>query len=394
LPWSNNLPKHMDPQPNRTALVLSGGGARAAYQVGVLKAVCELLPDHKAVPFPIICGTSAGAINACVLACYASRFRIGMRRLEHVWASFHANHIYRTDLLGMSANSMRWLGAVLRGRQRTVPALSLLNNTPLRALLSKVVPFQEIAPAINAGHLYAIAVTCSGYNSGESVSFFEGHAELETWRRYRRAGASTRLQLQHLMASSAIPLVFPAVKINREYFGDGSVRFLAPISPALHLGANRVMIVGVDPMRSEDRGRVAAKNYPTLAEIAGHVLDSVFIDSLDSDMERLQRINNTLKKIPEEVRIANNINLKPIETLVISPSQDLSTLSGKYAHDLPRTARFYFRRLGIGSSSGSAILSYLLFEANYTKELISLGYEDGLRQRDDILRFFAPVSPG
>ena len=368
--------------------MLSGGGARAAYQVGVLKAVCELLPDQKTIPFPIICGTSAGAINACVLACYASRFRIGMRRLEHVWANFHASHIYRSDFMGMSANSLRWFGAVLRGRQRTVPALSLLDNTPLRDMLSKVVPFNDIAPAVNAGDLYAVSVTCSGYNSGESVSFFEGHPEIETWRRYRRAGSRTRLQLQHLMASSAIPLVFPAVKINREYFGDGSVRFLAPISPALHLGASKVMIVGVDPVRNEDRGRVIAKNYPTLAEIAGHVLDSVFIDSLDSDMERLQRINNTLNKIPPDVRAANGINLKPVETLVIAPSEDLSTLSGRFARELPRTARFFFRRVGISGRTGSTILSYLLFEAGYTKELIALGFADGMRQRDDILRFF------
>ena len=379
---------------SRTALVLSGGGARAAYQVGVLKAVCELLPDQKTIPFPIICGTSAGAINACVLACYASRFRIGMRRLEHVWANFHADHIYRSDFMGMSANSLRWLGAVLRGRQRTVPALSLLDNTPLRQMLSKVVPFNDIAPAINAGDLYAVSVTCSGYNSGESVSFFEGHSEIDTWRRYRRAGARTRLQLQHLMASSAIPLVFPAVKINREYFGDGSVRFLAPISPALHLGARKVMIVGVDPVRNENTGgRVVAKNYPTLAEIAGHVLDSVFIDSLDSDMERLQRINNTLSKIPADVRAANGINLQPVETLVIAPSRDLSELSGRYARELPRTARFFFRRIGISGRSGSTILSYLLFEAGYTKELIALGYEDGMRQRDEILQFFQPAAP-
>ena len=378
---------------SRTALVLSGGGARAAYQVGVLKAVCELLPDQKSIPFPIICGTSAGAINACVLACYASRFRIGMRRLEHVWANFRASHIYRSDFMGMSANSLRWLGAVLRGRQRTVPALSLLDNTPLRHMLSKVVPFNDIAPAVNAGDLYAVSVTCSGYNSGESVSFFEGHPEIDTWRRYRRAGARTRIQLQHLMASSAIPLVFPAVKINREYFGDGSVRFLAPISPALHLGARKVMIVGVDPVRSDDdsAGRVVARNYPTLAEIAGHVLDSVFIDSLDSDMERLQRINNTLSKIPPDVRKANGINLQPVETLVIAPSRDLSELSGRYARELPRTARFFFRRIGISGRSGSTILSYLLFESGYTKELIALGYEDGMRQRDDILRFFQPA---
>lgn len=381
------------PDHSRTALVLSGGGARAAYQVGVMKAVTELLPDQKTSPFGIICGTSAGAINATVMACYASRFRIGMRRLEHVWANFHVDQIYRSDFLGMSANSLRWLSSLFRSRRAPVPKLSLLDSAPLRDLLAKVVPFNELAGAINAGHLYALSVTCSGYNSGESVSFFEGHPELETWRRYRRAGARTRIGIEHLMASSAIPLVFPAVRINREYFGDGSVRFLAPISPALHLGANKVMIIGVDPVRNQEHGRVQAQDYPTIAEIAGHVMDSVFIDSLDSDMERLQRINRTLERLPEETLRQAGIPLRPIQTLVIAPSQDLAPMSGRHARSLPKVARFFFRRVGISSRKGSTVLSYLLFESGFTRELIELGYGDAMRQRDEILAFFQAPLP-
>lgn len=381
----------MSNPPQRTALVLSGGGARAAYQVGVLKAVAELLPQHKAIPFSIICGTSAGAINATVLACYASRFRIGMRRLEQVWAGFHTAQIYRADLIGMSMNSLRWLGSLFRGRNRPISSLSLLDNEPLRDMLSKLLPFPEIATAINKGDLYALSVTCSGYNSGESVSFFEGNPEIDTWHRYRRAGSRTRINLDHLMASSAIPIVFPAVKLNREYFGDGSVRFLAPISPALHLGATRVMIVGVDAVRPiEERKRVTEAPYPTIAEIAGHVLDSVFIDSLDSDLERLQRINKTLAKIPPQVVKEQNIQLKPVDTLVISPSEDLAPMSGKHANQLPRTVRFFFRRVGISRKSGSAILSYLLFESSFTRELIDLGYRDAMNQKNEIQAFFAP----
>ena len=377
----------------RTALVLSGGGARAAYQVGVLKAVCELLPQHKTVPFPIICGTSAGAINATVMAGYASRFKIGIKRLEHVWANFHSAQIYRSDIKGMTANSLRWLANLFRKRNPDVPSPSLLDNSPLRELLSQVVPFKDISSAINQGDLYAVSVTCSGYTSGESISFFEGHAEIDAWHRYRRAGARTRIQLQHLMASSAIPMVFPAVKINREYFGDGSVRFMAPISPALHLGATRVMIIGVDPVRNIEKQRVESKGYPTIAEIAGHVMDSVFLDSLDSDMERLTRINSTLSKIPEHVRKQNNITLKPIETLVIAPSKDISDLSGKHGRALPKVARFFFRRIGITSKTGSTILSYLLFEGAYTQELIQLGYDDAMKQKQEICRFFACEAP-
>ncbi|QGX38719.1 patatin-like phospholipase family protein [Permianibacter aggregans] len=372
----------------RIALVLSGGGARAAYQVGVLKAVAELLPEYKTSPFPIICGTSAGAINATVLACSASRFKIGVKRLEQVWGGFTSGQIYRSDFLGMTANSMRWLANLFRKRQPDVPTPSLLDNAPLRDLLKVVVPFNEIAKAINKGDLYAISVTCSGYSSGESISFFEAHSEVESWHRYRRAGARTRIQLQHLIASSAIPMVFPAVKINREYFGDGSVRFMAPISPALHLGADKVFIVGVDPVRNADKSRVADRGYPTIAEIAGHVMDSVFLDSLDSDMERLKRINNTLSKFTDEERRERGITLKPVDTLVIAPSKDLSDLSGKHGRALPRVARFFFRRIGITSKTGSTILSYLLFEGPYTRELIDLGYQDAMHQKAEIRRFF------
>ena len=386
----------MTATPSRTALVLSGGGARGAYQVGVLKAMAELLPKAKANPFTILCGSSAGAINAAVLACHASRFKVGVRRLEQVWANFTSDQIYSTDPWGMTWNSLRWFTSLFRPRQLHPSRRSLLDNTPLRHLLARIIHFDRIGPALQRGHLYALSVTCSGYTSGESVSFFDGHPEISSWQRFRRAGARTHIGLNHLLASSAIPMLFPAVKVHREYFGDGSVRFLAPVSPALHLGADRVMIIGVAGTEREARKSLDGSRYPTIADIAGQVLDSVFVDSLNSDLEQLQRVNQTLGRIPEDLRGSLELGLRPIETLVISPSQDLASLAGKHAKALPAVVRFFFRRAGITSRTGSAVLSYLLFEAGYTRELIALGYSDAMRQKDEIQRFFGagPASAG
>jgi len=376
----------MNPPISRTALVLSGGGARGAYQVGVLKALAELLPEQKTLPFPILCGSSAGAINAAVLACHASRFKVGVRRLEQVWANFTSDQIYRADAWGMTQNSLRWFASLFRPRRLSPSRRSLLDNAPLRRLLKRIIRFDQIESALQRGHLFALSVTCSGYGSGESVSFFEGHPEIASWQRFRRAGARTRIGIDHLLASSAIPLLFPAVKIHREYFGDGSVRFLAPVSPALHLGADRVMIIGVAGTEREERKAMEGHRYPTLAEIAGQVLDSVFVDSLNSDLEQLQRVNQTLERIPEAE--LPGLDLRPIETLVIAPSRNLASLSGKHAQSLPPVVRFFFRRAGITHRTGSAVLSYLLFEPSYTRELIALGHADALRQKDEILRFF------
>ena len=384
----------MNPAISRTALVLSGGGARGAYQVGVLKALAELLPEEKTLPFPILCGSSAGAINAAVLACHASRFKVGVRRLEQVWANFTSDQIYRADAWGMTQNSLRWFASLFRPRRLSPSRRSLLDNAPLRRLLKRIIRFDQIESALRQGHLFALSVTCSGYGSGESVSFFEGHPELASWQRFRRAGARTRIGIDHLLASSAIPLLFPAVKIHREYFGDGSVRFLAPVSPALHLGADRVMIIGVAGTEREERKALDGHRYPTLAEIAGQVLDSVFVDSLSSDLEQLQRVNQTLDRIPEHLREGLDLGLKPIETLVISPSRNLASLSGKHTRSLPPVVRFFFRRAGLTHRTGSAVLSYLLFEASYTRELIALGHADAMRQKDEILRFFRAEAPG
>lgn len=372
----------------KTGLVLTGGGARAAYQVGVLKAISKIvIKTHCGNPFPIITGTSAGAINATVIASYAHAPAVGIRSLEKVWQNFSVDQVFRSDIRGVLKNTARWTKSIFIKDYHKTRQLSLLNNNPLKKLLDRVIHFQNIQKAIDDKHLDALCITASGYTSGQSVSFFQAKEGIDGWKRHRRVGCRSDIVRKHLIASSAIPLVFPAVRINREFFGDGSVRFLSPLSPAIHLGADRILVVGVDPIRQELERHQNEPFYPTTADIAGHVLDSVFVDSLDSDMERIARINKTLGLIPKDV-LEKESKLKPIETLSISPSKDLSELSGKHFKELPAIVKFFFRRIGIDDDEGSTVLSYLLFERAYTQELLDLGFNDAMAMKEDIIKFF------
>ncbi len=372
-------------------LIMSGGGARAAYQVGVLRALYELLPKQVRNPFPIICGTSAGAINAAVLATDAANFRRGVRRLMTVWKNFHVHHVYRADAWGALGNSTRWmLAALSAGRLSGGGAISLLDNAPLASLLGRHVDFPAIERCIESGDLTAFAVTCSGYTSGQSVTFYQGRASLAGWERARRVGVAMPIALPHLMASSALPFIFPPVRINREYFGDGSMRQVAPVSPALHLGADRLLVIGVgrqtrQPQRPPPLEQ--GNGYPSLAQIAGHALDSIFLDGLEVDLERLQRINRTISIIPPETLQAHGYPLRAIEFRVLTPSVPLSQIATQHAHELPRVIRMLLRTVGGLKSTGSNLLSYVLFEQAYCRSLIQLGYQDAMTQRDDLVSF-------
>src|SRR3990172_2397334 len=371
----------------KVGLILAGGGARAAYQVGVLKAVPGMLPPGWPNPFPILSGPPAGAINATTLAIYATRFHEGVRRLVHVWQNFHVDQVFRADAPGVLANGLRWFAAMMAaGLGRRNPH-ALLDRAPLRRLLYRTMPLARIQEAINAGALHALSITASGYGSGQSVSFFQGAPSLATWKRARRVGSAANITLDHLMASSAIPFVFAAVKINREYFGDGSMRQMAPISSALHLGADRVLVVGVRQEDSSAAARVEADEYPSIAQIAGHVLNSIFLDSLEADLERLQRINKTIRLIPAHHLRESGVTLCGVDVLVISPSEDLEKIAARHAHHLPRSIRFLLRGLGAFNRNGSNLISYLLFEKPYCRELINLGYQDATRRKEEILRF-------
>ncbi len=379
---TNNIPAPL----SRLGLVLTGGGARAAYQVGVLRAIADMLPSHAYCPFPIICGTSAGAINAAGLAMSATHFSVGVRQLETVWSNLHVDQVHRADLPGVIRNTIHCVGSLLSSKLARTP-FSLLDNSPLRQLLGCRLPFRGIQRSIHLGALRALAVTMWGYTSGQSVTFYQGDNTILPWSRAMRVGVAARIGIQHLLASSAIPLIFPAVRLNREYFGDGSMRQLAPLSPALHLGADRVLVIGVNKKKDAPVERVKVTSYPPVAQIAGHVMSSIFVDSLDVDLERLQRINETLALIPHEVRKEGGTLLRPIKSMVITPSERINEIAQQHAYSLPRTMRYLYRAVGGLAPSGSRLLSYVLFEASYCRALIDLGYRDTMQQENEVLKF-------
>ena len=373
---------------NRIGLILTGGGARAAYQVGVLKAIAELLPRRSHSPFQVICGTSAGALNAATLAVNSKNFSMGVQYLVNTWKNFHASQIYRTDVIGVLNNTTLWLtGVVFRllGINR-LNRVSMLDNSPLIEFLEEILPCEKIQESIDAGLLHALSITASGYGSGQSVTFYQGVKELLPWRRNGRMGVPTQIETKHLLASASLPFLFKPTLINREYFGDGSMRQISPIGSALHLGATRIMVIGVTTIEYVDQSqRSDIHEYPTLAQIAGHALNSIFLDHMDVDLERVKKINDLVAIMPAEMRASTN--LKHVDVMVISPSQPIDKIAERYVKELPWTIRLLLRLVGARHHSGVTLVSYLLSERNYCRALIDLGYQDALNRRDEIMKF-------
>jgi len=377
------------------ALVLQGGGARAAYQVGVLKALSEILDHPVENPFPIITGTSAGAINAALLAVHADNFAHGVETLVNVWSNFTPDQVYRTDFPGVARNSLKWLSAFLFGAITRNHRVSMFDNSPLAELIARHLDLPKIAAHLDSGVLRAVSVAAAGYTSGQNCAFFQAAPEVQGWRRSQRVGIRvSQLRVEHLMASSAIPFAFPAMKINREYFGDGSIRQMAPCSPALHLGAERVFVVGTAKLVKDIPERLTGDEYPSLAQIAGHAMASIFLDTLAVDIELLQRINSTLTVVDHGKLKASGMNLHHVDVCVACPQEPLETLAFEHVRDLPWTIRALMRTIGAMRRGGATLASYMLFDKRYCQALIEMGYQDTLARRDEMSIFFdASVCP-
>jgi NTE family protein len=371
----------------KIGLVLPGGGARAAYQVGVLRAVADLIPPRSPNPFPVITGTSAGAVNATAIAVYADRYRVAVGKLERVWRDFQVGHVFKADTLSMLRSGLHWLLAMLSAGWLLPPPKSLFDNSPLRALLKKQFDFANIERAIQAGHLDAIAMSAAGYVNAQSVSFYQSRGGCDPWSRMRRCGRPTQLHLEHLMASVAVPFLFPPVFIENEFYGDGAMREANPFSPAIHLGAQRLLVIGT---RNESRPPRNTPHSPTFGQIFGYMLDALFSDGLYADLERLTQLNDIVERAGTVS--TEGVPLRRIDMLVILPSKDLSEIARRHLSSLPRTIRVLLRTMGALNTGGGQLMSYLMFQDTYTRELIALGYEDAMKRSDDLRAFLAGLA--
>lgn len=372
---------------SKLALVLPGGGARAAYQVGVLAALAERLPD---LEFPILTGVSAGAINTIYLAAHPGPLAQAVAGLQVAWQNLTTEQVFRVRPGSLVGAAARWFLASLFGRGTgPTPARGILDTQPLREFLEAAIDVRGIQANIDAGRLRTAALTATAINSGRSVTFVQGRSDEPAWEGTQHAGLRTPLRLEHVMASAAIPILFPAEPLIGEFFCDGSVGQAAPLAPAIRLGARAAFVIGLKT-RSRDSGPLAAaRPYPSVAEVSGLLLDTIFQDQLEADADQLARINGLLEALPADTPAP--LSLKPVDLLLLRPRRDLATLSRGLSASLPKQVRRIVDVIGGRREGAAEFLSYLLFEPEFTSQLVELGYEDLGAQWPEIERFFAKL---
>jgi NTE family protein len=384
----------VDPQPSlhqrmsvgsTVGLVLPGGGARAAYQVGVLKAIAEMLPDAPN-PFPVIVGTSAGAVSAVVLATEAFRWHRAVDALCKVWSGFHVDQVFEASAFSMLRSGLRWGLSLMSGGLLVPPPRALFDNSPLRKLLKRNIRWEHLRTSVQRGALRGLAVCATSYNTAASVAFFDGVPDIQAWDRHQRVGRRETLSLDHLMASMGVPFLFPPVLLDGEYYGDGAQRQLWPLSPAIHMGADRLLIIGV---RSEYGAGVNTRPRtvpvaPTPGQLFGYMLDTLFMDQIYANAEHVARLNQVAEVAPYAVPGVHKIG-----TLMLAPSEDLRVIATRHASSLPRSVRALLRVMGARGTAGAQLSSYLMFESSFTQEIMALGHRDALAQRGEILEFIA-----
>ncbi|HEX2795539.1 MAG TPA: patatin-like phospholipase family protein [Immundisolibacter sp.] len=368
-------------------LVLTGGGARTAYQVGVLLAVSDWLGRPRRSPFAVITGTSAGAINASVLAARAGSFGRGLEYLAGVWRGLQVGDIYRSDRRALYGRAVHWLAALLRGGLGQHNPRALLDCQPLRALLERHVNFARIDLHLRRGLLDAVAITASGYGSGRGVTFYQAAGHPPPWQRERALSRPAELTLDHVMASVAIPLLFEAVRIDDDWYGDGAMRDHTPLSAAINLGAQRLLVIGT--RNSDPVPLPRPPPYPQLGKIAGYVLDSLFMDGLGPNLDRVQRLNELVRLSKAQPPVNAGRRLRHIDACVINPSLDLRTLAARHTQGFPGPVRRLFRGIGAFGEL-SPLPSYLLFDGAFCRELMDLGYADAQRQKSEIMAVLTP----
>jgi NTE family protein len=382
---------------SHVGLVLTGGGARAAYQVGAVRALAQIL-GRGPLPFDVISGISAGSINSVVLATGAEDFVRSAESLHATWSALTPDSIYRTGALRLAAIGTHWMRELSFGGLLGKSGINyLLDPSPLRELIAHGIPIGRMRRHLRSGQLRGVAVSATNYHTGSGVTFYEGVSDLRPWTRSSRIGVRARITVDHIMASAAIPVFFPPVPIDGSFYGDGCVRMNYPMSPAIHMGADRIVAVSQRWMRppsetAEREARDKTASMP-LSEIAGVLLNAVFLDLLDSDLERLERMNRTLALVPREKLRAADLDIRPIPALVLRPSQDLGKMAEDQYRRFPSMLRYFLKGIGATGAAGEDLLSYLAFEPVYVKRVMTLGYADTMARRDEIADFMQGDPP-